>query len=90
MAKERLCTKCKFNNNGWCEKLKTNKNLKLLTECVFREIDAELNLEEVKNDKTIALENCIKQKELELKIHNNTFNKGVIEGLKIALLIMKN
>ena len=29
MSKERLCTKCTYNNNGWCNKRKTNSLVKL-------------------------------------------------------------
>lgn len=78
MAKERLCTKCNFNKNGWCQKLKTNKNLKDLTKCEFREESMVLKLKE-----HIAL------KELELKVNNNSFNRGIIQGLKIALLAIE-
>lgn len=28
-----MCKHCKFNNNGWCVELRTNKGLKLKTEC---------------------------------------------------------
>ena len=27
MAKERLCTNCTYNNNGWCNKRKTNRGM---------------------------------------------------------------
>ena len=36
MAKERLCTNCTYNNNGWCNKRKTNKGLKELADCKYR------------------------------------------------------
>lgn len=78
MAKERLCTKCTHNNNGWCNKRKTNKGLKELTDCEFRETD---NL--------IKLENYLEQKKFELEVENNSYNRGVVKGLEIALKIMR-
>lgn len=78
MAKERLCTKCIHNNNGWCNKRKTNKGLKELTDCEFRATD---NL--------IRLENYLEQKKFELEVENNSYNRGVVKGLEIALKIMR-
>lgn len=37
MAKERICNDCIHNNNGWCKARKTNKGLKDLIQCGFRE-----------------------------------------------------
>ncbi len=78
MAKERLCTKCTYNNNGWCNKRKTNKGLKDLTDCEYR-----------KTDNLTKLENYLEQKRFELEVENNSYNRGVVRGLEIALKIMK-
>ena len=39
MAKDRLCTDCIYNNNGWCKARKTNKGLRDLLECEFKKSD---------------------------------------------------
>lgn len=78
MAKERLCTKCTYNNNGWCNKRKTNKGLKELTDCEYR-----------KTDNLTKLENYLEQKRFELEVENNSYNRGVVKGLEIALKIIK-
>lgn len=78
MAKERLCTKCTYNNNGWCNKRKTNKGLKELTDCEYR-----------KTDNLVKLNNYLEQKKFELEIDNNSYNRGLIKGLEIAIKIMK-
>ena len=44
MSKERLCTKCTYNNNGWCNKRKTNKGLRDLTDCEYRKTDSLVKL----------------------------------------------
>ncbi len=77
MAKERLCTKCTYNNNGWCNKRKTNKGLKELTDCEYR-----------KTDSAVKLNNFLEQKKLELEIEDNAFNRGMVKGLEIALIIL--
>ena len=77
MAKERLCTKCTYNNNGWCNKRKTNKGLKELTDCEYR-----------KTDSAVKLNNFLEQKKLELEIEDNAFNRGMVKGLEIALRIL--
>ena len=78
MAKERLCTKCTYNNNGWCNKRKTNKGLKDLTDCEYR-----------KTDGLVKLNNYLEQKRFELEVENNSYNRGVVRGLEIALKIIK-
>lgn len=78
MAKERLCTNCTYNNNGWCNKRKTNKGLKELTDCKYR-----------KTDNLVKLNNYLEQKKFELEIDNNSYNRGLIKGLEIAIKIMK-
>lgn len=78
MAKERLCTKCTYNNNGWCNKRKTNKGLKELTDCEYR-----------KTDNLTKLENYLEQRRFELEVENNSFNRGMVKGLEIALKIIK-
>lgn len=78
MAKERLCTNCTYNNNGWCNKLKTNKGLKDLTNCEYRE-----------TDKMVKLNDYLIQKKFELEIDNNSFNRGLIKGLEIAIKIIE-
>lgn len=77
MTKERLCTKCTYNNNGWCNKRKTNKGLKELTDCEYR-----------KTDSAVKLNNFLEQKKLELEIEDNAFNRGMVKGLEIALRIL--
>lgn len=79
MAKERLCTNCTYNNNGWCNKRKTNKGLKELTDCEYR-----------KTDNLVKLSSFLEQKKFELEIDSNSFNKGVVKGLEIALKIMSD
>ena len=46
MAKERLCTKCIYNNNGWCKARKTNKGLKDLVDCEYRKTDNLIKLQD--------------------------------------------
>lgn len=77
MAKERLCTNCTYNNNGWCNKRKTNKGLKELTDCEYR-----------KTESTVKLNNFLEQKRFELEIEDNAFNRGMVKGLEIALRIL--
>ena len=77
MAKERLCTNCTYNNNGWCNKRKTNKGLKELTDCKYR-----------KTESTVKLNNFLEQKRFELEIEDNDFNRGMVKGLEIALRIL--
>ena len=79
MAKERLCTNCTYNNNGWCNKRKTNKGLKDLTDCEYR-----------KTENTVKLNNFLEQKRFELEIEDNAFNRGMIKGLEIALRILND
>ena len=78
MAKERLCTNCTYNNNGWCNKRKTNKGLKELTDCKYR-----------KTESTVKLNNFLEQKRFELEIEDNDYNRGIVKGLEIALKILK-
>ena len=78
MAKERLCTNCTYNNNGWCNKRKTNKGLRELTDCEYR-----------KTESTVKLNNFLEQKRFELEIEDNDYNRGVVKGLEIALKILK-
>lgn len=78
MAKERLCTNCTYNNNGWCNKRKTNKGLKELTDCECR-----------KTESTVKLYNFLEQKRFELEIEDNDYNRGMVKGLEIALKILK-
>ena len=77
MSKERLCTKCTYNNNGWCNKRKTNKGLKDLIDCEYR-----------KTENTVKLNNFLEQKRFELEIEDNAFNRGMVKGLEIALRIL--
>ena len=42
MAKERLCTNCTYNNNGWCNKRKSNKGLRKVEITEREEIIKEL------------------------------------------------
>ena len=77
MAKKRLCNDCAYNNNGWCNKRKTNKGLKELIECEYRE-----------KNSLIKLNNYFEQKKFELEIENNSFNRGLVKGLEIALKIL--
>ena len=79
MAKERLCTNCTYNNNGWCNKRKTNKGLKDLTDCEYR-----------KTENTVKLNNFIEQKRFEIEIEDNAFNRGMLKGLEIALRILND
>ena len=78
MAKERLCTNCTYNNNGWCNKRKTNKGLKDLINCEYRE-----------TDKMVKLNDYLIQKKFELEVDNNSFNRGLIKGLEIAIKIIE-
>ena len=77
MAKERLCTNCTYNNNGWCNKRKTNKGLKELIDCKYR-----------KTESTVKLNNFLEQKRFELENEDNAFNRGMVKGLEIALKIL--
>ena len=77
MAKERLCTNCSYNNSGWCNKRKTNKGLRDLTDCEYR-----------KTENTVKLNNFLEQKRFELEIEDNAFNRGMVKGLEIALRIL--
>ena len=77
MAKEKLCTNCTYNNNGWCNKRKTNKGLRELTDCEYR-----------KTESTVKLNNFLEQKRFELEIEDNDYNRGIVKGLEIALRIL--
>lgn len=78
MAKERVCTSCEFNNNGWCTMLKTNKGLRDLITCEFKS-DSRLGL----------IRNLIVTKTNEYMNNPSEIIKGEIEGLKTALSIME-
>lgn len=78
MAKERICTGCEFNKNGWCTMLKTNKGLKDLISCEFR-ADNRLGL----------ISSLITTKTNEYIANPSESLKGQIEGLKSALSIME-
>ena len=78
MAKDRICTGCTYNNNGWCKERKTNKGLKDLTECNYKKQDTLLNLE-----------GYITQKKFELNVDNTSYNRGIVKGLELALAILK-
>ena len=77
MAKERLCINCTYKNNGRCNKRKTNKGLKELIECKYR-----------KTESTVKLNNFLEQKRFELENEDNDFNRGMVKGLEIALIIL--
>lgn len=79
MSKEKICKEREFNNNGWCNKRKTNKGLKDLTECEYR-----------KDSKIATLERYLEQKKFELQIENTHYNRGIIKGIEIALMVIKN
>lgn len=80
MAKERLCTNCTFNNNGWCKARKTNKGLKDLLDCEYRKVDNLVKLQDYFNQKKWDYEN--------IDIEHSVTNKGILKGLEIALKIM--
>ena len=63
--------------NGWCNKRKTNKGLKELTDCKYR-----------KTESAVKLNNFLEQKRFELEIEDNAFNRGMVKGLEIALRIL--
>ncbi len=77
MSKDRICNECEYNNNGWCKVRKTNKGLKDLTTCEFK-----------KDNKINKIEEYLKQKEFELEVENNSYNRGFVKGLQIALAIL--
>jgi hypothetical protein len=79
MAKDKICIGCIHNNNGWCRARKTNQGIKDLVECNLK-----------KTDNLVTLEEFIKQKKFELQVDNNSYNRGVITGLEIALAIIKS
>lgn len=78
--KERLCTKCTYNNNGWCNARKTNKGLKDLVDCEYRKTDNLIKLQEYFNQKKWEYDN--------IDIEHSVVNKGILKGLEIALQIM--
>ena len=82
MGKERLCTKCIYNNNGWCNKRKTNKGLKDLTYCEYRKSDNLLKLKGYYEQKKWEYENIDNER--------NFRNEGILKGLEIAINIMSN
>lgn len=78
MAKDRICNGCMNNNNGWCKVRKTNQGLKDLMECEFK-----------KTDSLVKLQNYLEQKKFELEVDNNSYNRGVVKGLEVALKIVE-
>ena len=72
MSKERLCTNCTYNNNGWCNKRKTNKGLRHLTDLV--------KLKSYYEQKKWEYENVDDE--------HNIGNEGILKGLEIAINIM--
>ena len=80
MSKERLCTKCTYNNNGWCNKRKTNKGLRDLTDCEYRKTDSLVKLKSYYEQKKWEYENVDDE--------HNIGNEGILKGLKIAINIM--
>lgn len=77
--KKRLCSNCEYNNNGWCDKRKTNKGLKDLITCEYRKDSVEKTFEDM-----------ISLKEKEYELLPNEYNKGMIDGLKFALKYMQS
>jgi len=82
MAKKRLCTECIYNNNGWCNKRKTNKGLKELSDCEYRKTDNLVKLQRYYEQKKWEYEN--------IDCERNIGNQGVLKGLEIAINIMSN
>ncbi|MGG7144915.1 hypothetical protein ACQPVP_15850 [Clostridium nigeriense] len=80
MAKERLCTNCTYNNNGWCNKRKTNKGLKDLSNCEYRKTNNLAKLQSYYEQKKWEYENIDNE--------HNIFNQGSLIGLEIAIKIM--
>ena len=80
MSKERLCTKCTYNNNGWCNKRKTNKGLRDLTDCEYRKTDSLVKLKSYYEQKKWEYENVDDE--------HNIWNEGILKGLEIAINIM--
>lgn len=78
MAKERVCTGCEHNNNGWCKIKKTNKGLKELEFC-----------DERRDNKIGMVQGFIKAKTYEYSVNPSEKLKGELDGLKIALSIME-
>ena len=49
-----------------------------------------LDSENKKQNNLVKLENYLEQKQFELKIDNNPYDRGIVKGVKIALAILKN
>ena len=79
MAKNKLCSECVHNNNGWCNKLKTNKGLKDLIECTHKQ-----------TEETTDLNSILALKKKELEVDNSSFNRGIIKGLELAINVLNN
>ena len=80
MGKERLRSKCTYNNNDWCNKRKTNKGLRDLTDCEYRETDNLVKLKGYYEQKKWEYENVDDE--------HNIGNEGILKGLEIAINIM--
>lgn len=80
MAQKRLCTECAYNNNGWCNKRKTNKGLKELSDCEYRKTNNLAKLQRYYEQKKWEYEN--------IDCEHNIGNEGILKGLEIAINIM--
>ena len=80
MVKERLCTDCIYNNNGWCDKRKINRRLRYLTDYEYRKTDSLLKLKGYYEQKKWEYEN--------IDDEHNIENEGILKGLEIAINIM--
>lgn len=76
MAKNEFCLECVNYNNGWCNSKKTNQGLKYLSGCEFR-----------KTKEDNRLEQYLEQKRFELEIEDTDYNRGIVRGLEMAVLI---
>lgn len=78
MAKNHLCKDCTHNNNGWCNIRKTNQGLKDLPSCEFKEGSGIARV-------IAYLEN----KRMEYEINPTPLNEGIVQGLELAIAMMK-
>lgn len=79
MSRDRICTGCEHDKNGWCKARKTNKGLRELTKCEFRS-DSKIN--KLKELRALKL--------MEYEIDKSLYTSGVIKGIDLALSIIEN